>query len=107
MEAALREKITVTFTRPEDDAPWRGTLTQDIIEDAWRKGLERPLETAKHEISRLVKMVRHERVSKPLVVVSGGTARNPAVKSRMKALCDESGVAILFTDDFAIRITNE
>jgi hypothetical protein len=107
MEAALREKITVTFTRPEDDAPWRGTLTQDIIEDAWRKGLERPLETAKHEISRLAKMVRHERVSKPLVVVSGGTARNPAVKSRMKALCDESGVAILFTDDFAIRITNE
>jgi hypothetical protein len=103
----LRENITMTLTRPEDDAPWRGTLTREIIEDAWRKGLERPLDTARHEISRLVKMLEHERVSRPLVVVSGGTARNPAVKSRMMALCEEGGIPILFTDDFDIHITYE
>lgn len=106
-EAAGRENITIMHCGRGNNSAWRCTLTLEDIEQAWRQGLERPLETARREIQRLVKMVRHERVSNPLVVVSGGTARNPAVRSRMTTLCDEVGIPIIFTDDFDVRITYE
>jgi len=45
-------------------------------------------------------------VSRPLVVVSGGTALNPAVKSYMTTLCDEKGVPVVFTNDLDVRIVH-
>jgi len=103
----MREPVTLIFNRPTDGNPWRATLTLEDIEDAWQKGLKRPLKTAKREIPRLVNMLEEGHVRMPLVVVSGGTARNPAVKARMLALCQENGIPIVFTDDFNIRISDE
>lgn len=103
----MREEVTMVDVRPDDNTLWRITLTLENIEEAWQKGLSRPLETARCEITRLVTLVKRKQISKPLVVVSGGTARNPAVKSRMLDLCRESGVPVLFTDDFAVSITYE
>ncbi|KAK1756671.1 hypothetical protein QBC47DRAFT_400302 [Echria macrotheca] len=99
------EKITLTFALDDEGSSWRVNLTRKTIEEAWRKGLDRPLDKAQHEISRLVKMEENDRIHAALVVVSGGTARNPAVKSRMLEICERRGVPVVFTDDFDIHIT--
>ncbi len=99
-ETDLRESIVLCFTRPPDGTPWRVTLTLETIEDAWRHGIDRPLRVAAREVARLVRVVDAERVSNPVVIVSGGTARNPAVKSRMEEICEQHGVPVVFTDDF-------
>jgi hypothetical protein len=106
-EVERREALTMAGTHADDRSIWRITLTLDSIEDAWQKGLNRPLKTARREIELFARMVDSGVVTNPLVVVSGGTARNPAVKSRMLALCKENGVPVLFTDDFEQRITYE
>jgi len=101
-----RQELTIGFT-PSNGAPFRTTLTQANIEAAWRKALNRPLETARREVARLASMVEGGCVTSPLVVVSGGTCRNPAVKSSMKSLCKEAGVPVVFTEDFKLGITYE
>jgi hypothetical protein len=104
----LRQPICAIYPQPGIDAPpCRITLGPEGIEIAWRRALERPLVVARREIARLVGMVESRCVTSPLVVVSGGSARNPAVKSRMAALCGQSGVPVVFTDDFDVRITYE
>ncbi|KAK4235727.1 hypothetical protein C8A03DRAFT_36422 [Achaetomium macrosporum] len=101
----LRKAISVSFTLPDYAGTWRATLTLEDISQAWEKGLRGPLRTAKREISRLAEKMRQGMVSKPLVVVSGGTVRNPAVKSHMLALCNAKDIPVVFTDEFDVRIT--
>ncbi|KAK3296446.1 uncharacterized protein B0H64DRAFT_398279 [Chaetomium fimeti] len=102
--AASRRPITTNFPMPNSIDTWRATLTVEEIEHAWKRGLRGPLRTAEREISRLVERTKLGVVSQPLVVVSGGTARNPAVKSRITSLCDAKGVSVVFTDEFNVRI---
>ncbi|KAK1757090.1 hypothetical protein QBC47DRAFT_378392 [Echria macrotheca] len=99
----LLQDIGVMYPLP-DGSPCRVTLTTEVITSAWVKALGRPLETARREIARFVSMVESGCVTSPLVVVSGGTARNPAVKSRMTTLCEQSGIPVVFTSDFADSI---
>jgi hypothetical protein len=106
-EAELRKPITLNLTNPTDGFPCRLTMGLSAIEETWHKGLDRPLETVRRELARMVRMVERGLVTKPLVVVSGGTARNPAVKSRMLALCERSNVPVIFTDDFGMSIAYE
>jgi len=106
-KAELRVPISAIYARPDNGAPCRVTLGTEVIEANWRKALSRPLETAKREIARLVSMEKSGCVTTPVVVVSGGSARNPAVKSQMMALCKESGIPAVFTDDFDVSIAYE
>jgi hypothetical protein len=103
----LRKAISITVALPGDTRIWRATFTLEDINQAWEKGLNGPLRTARREISRLVDRLKQGLVSSPLVVVSGGTARNPAVKSSMLDLCNEKGIRLVFTDEFNVRIADE
>ncbi|KAK0746876.1 hypothetical protein B0T18DRAFT_466281 [Schizothecium vesticola] len=105
--AELREDIIALYARPDDGATCRITLERKAIEDAWQKALSRPLKVARREVARLVSLVESGCVTSPLVVVSGGSARNPAVKSQMMTLCRQSGVHVVFTHDFDVSITYE
>jgi len=92
------------FTRDYMDSH-SGFLLQLSVEDiqhTWRKGLERPLNVAARQMERLADMAKtdSERVPNPVVVVSGGTARNPAVKSHMMDLGERHEIPIVFTDNF-------
>ncbi len=89
---------------PNDAGIWQATLTRDAIDQAWKKGISETLRTARYEILRLLKYAKQGLVSSPLVVVSGGTARNPAVKSYLTTLCDTAEVSVLFTNDFDVPI---
>lgn len=105
--AELREDIIALYARPHDGTICRITLERKDIEATWRKALSRPLKVARQEIVRLVSLVESGCVTSPLVVVSGGSARNPDVKLRMKTLCRQSGVHVVFTHDFEASITHE
>jgi len=106
-ETELLENIIAMYARPNDGGACRVNLTREVMTSAWGKALSRPLETARREIARLVGMVEGGCVTSPLVVVSGGTARNPAVKSQMETLCKQSGIPVVFTADFADSIAYE
>ncbi len=101
---AERTAITCRLDKPGDMGIWKSTLTLNAINQAWRKGNSEPLRTAERELSCLLESVEQKLVSKPLVVVSGGTARNPAVKSHMANLCFMRGLPVVFTDDFDVTI---
>ena len=105
--AELRGDIIALYDRPYDGGICRITLERNDIEATWRKGLGRPLKVARREIARLVRLVERECVTAPLVVVSGGSARNPVVKSQMRKFCQQSGVPVVFTQDFDVSITYE
>jgi hypothetical protein len=92
---------------PDGTGTWRLNMTLKGMEDAWKRGLRGPLRTAEREISRLVERMELGVVSRPLVVISGGTARNPAVKSRLVYLCEAKGVSVVFTDEFNVPIAYE
>ncbi|KAH6839516.1 hypothetical protein B0I37DRAFT_386622 [Chaetomium sp. MPI-CAGE-AT-0009] len=102
--AASRRPIITSFPLPDGSGSWRATMSVEEIEDAWKRGLSGPLRTAKREISRLVEKMKVGVVSRPLVVVSGGTARNPGVKSHIISLCQAKGVSMVFTDGFNVPI---
>ncbi|KAK3899622.1 hypothetical protein C8A05DRAFT_17963 [Staphylotrichum tortipilum] len=101
-----RKVIRIILSLPDDSGTWRSTLTMEEINRAWRKGLSGPLRTARRAISHLLHNMEQEVVSRPLVVVSGGTARNPAVKSYMAVLCHAEGVPVVFTDELDVRIVH-
>jgi len=50
------------------------------------------------QLSRLVTLVEGGRISKPLVVVSGGSARSPKARAGIQALCTQRNLDVLFTD---------
>ncbi|KAK0612270.1 hypothetical protein B0T14DRAFT_440845, partial [Immersiella caudata] len=104
-EANLRTPVVLAGMRPETGSTWRLSMKLEDIENTWHMALERPLETVRRELRCLARMVQSGYVTKPLVVVSGGTARNPAVKSRMAALCQKHNVPLAFTDDFYVGIS--
>jgi hypothetical protein len=81
-------------------------LTQEDINQAWGKGLKRPLRTAEQEISRLAEKKNQGVVSTPLVVVTGGTALNPAVKSFMSAQCNTENIPVAFIAELGFSFTN-
>lgn len=81
-------------------------MTVEEITRAWEEGLSGPLRTARHTISHLLDNMEQRVVSRPLVIVTGGTARNHAVKSHMAALCREGGVPVVFTDELNFRTTH-
>jgi hypothetical protein len=101
-----RKAININLPMPDDTGVWRATLTTEIINQAWEQGLNGPLRTAELMISRLLENVAQGNVSQPLVVVSGGTARNPAVKSYMTTLCRANKVPVVFTDEFDVRVVH-
>ena len=105
-DAESRFEINIRLHKPDDIGVWRSTLTLNAIDQAWIEAIGEPLRTARCVISRLRKHVEQGVVSTPLVVVSGGTARNPAVKSYMTALCDTKRVPVVFTDDFDVTIVH-
>ncbi len=103
---AERTAITCRLDKPGDMGIWKSTLTLNAINQAWREGISEPLRTAERVISRLLRSVEQGVVSMPLVVVSGGTARNPAVKSHMTTLCFSRGLPVVFTDDFDVPLVH-
>ncbi|EAQ88792.1 hypothetical protein CHGG_05411 [Chaetomium globosum CBS 148.51] len=101
---ASRRPIGMNVSRPDGSGTWRLNMSLTDMEDAWRRGLHGPLRTAGREISRLVERMKLGIVERPLVVISGGTARNPAVKSRLLSLCEVKGLSTVFTDQFNVPI---
>lgn len=105
-EADSRKAISIKLPPPDDDGVWQATLTEGDINRAWEQGLSGPLRTAERELSRLVEKLNQGAVSNPLVVVSGGTARNPTVESFMRAQCSAKNIPVVFTDEFDFPITH-
>ena len=105
--AASRRPIGMNVSRPDGSGTWRLNMSLTDMEDAWRRGLRGPLRTAGREISRLVERMKLGIVERPLVVISGGTARNPAVKSCLLSLCEVKGLSTVFTDQFNVPIAYE
>ncbi|KAK0619472.1 hypothetical protein B0T14DRAFT_209156 [Immersiella caudata] len=83
-----------------DGTAWRVPLSKETINDAWEKGLGRPLRLMERQLARLVTLQKKDRISSPLVMVSGGSARGPKARSCIEALCKEAGVDMIFTDEF-------
>ncbi len=101
-----RRAINIRLHKPDDFGVWRSTLTPEVMSQTWRESMNEPLRTARRVILRLRNQVEQGVVSNPLVVVSGGTARNPEVKSYMTTLCNTRGVPVVFTDDFDVTIVH-
>jgi hypothetical protein len=101
-----QKAISISLPMPDDTGVWRATLTPEGMHQAWEQGLNGPLRTARRMISRLLDNVEQGMVSRPLVVVSGGTARNPDVKSYMTTLCRANRVPVVFTADFDVPIVH-
>lgn len=100
-ESDSRKAITMICAQPDDSSCFLLTLDRETMHHTWRKGIERPLTVAAREMARLAEMAKtdSDRVPKPVVVVSGGTARSPAVKSYMKDLEKEHKIPVVFTDN--------
>lgn len=78
-------------------------MTVQDVNEALEKVLDGPLRTAKRAVANM----KQVGATMPLVVVSGGTARSPDVKSSIRGLCDAEGVPVVFTNDFGFPIVHE
>lgn len=83
-----RRTIRYHLPLPNSESVWQCNVTPDVIDQAWNKGLSGPLRIVQREIASLAESQASGLVRSPPVVVSGGSARNPAVKSRLRRLCD-------------------
>ncbi|KAF6835285.1 hypothetical protein CPLU01_04365 [Colletotrichum plurivorum] len=73
-------------------------LLEEDINDCFERGLREVLEEARRQIEVVSRMQGPD--LKPMVIVSGGTARHSCVKARLKDMCNASGIErIIFVDE--------
>ena len=107
LDPRLGHDVSWFSTNPRNGTVERVTLGSEDIVEAWNKAHDHPLRVAREQIARLVRLVARKRTSKPLIVVSGGTARNPGVKEQIKKACEAHNLPVLFTDEFKVSIQYE
>jgi hypothetical protein len=99
-----RREISLLLPVKNRQEPLNVNLSLEIMQESWEKGMIYPLQCVQEQLDRLAQMASLGHLSKPLVVVSGGTSRNPAVKSRLEALCAQRNLPVKFTQDLGIAI---
>lgn len=73
-------------------------LREEDINDCFERGVREVLDEARRQIEVVSRMQGPD--LKPVVIVSGGTARHPCVKARLEDMCDASGIeSIIFVDE--------
>jgi len=78
------------------------TLARHEIVRAYKKGLRRPLEVFLEEVTRTNRFVKKSSLEGPcLVVISGGSARNPYTKMMIISICAYYGLQVKFTNEFS------
>jgi len=104
VETAKRSNIQTYCKHPRQKRCWKLNLTREGIDELWEKAMEGPLRAAQRELNKLSKMVQQGRAPSPLVVITGGTTLNPAVREELERMCAQLQLPLKCTETDAFSI---
>ncbi len=97
-------KVIEFMTQGPNRNTMMASLKAKELRRDWSIALKRPIDTFKKQVAKQASMAKKGVISKPLVVVSGGTSLNLNVKKILRQICNKKRLPMRFVQDTDLRV---